>query len=209
MLQSIKAAKRCRINREARKRRRTKKDDSYYIHTTYGSIVYQRNILEICKYTKHSDKMQMIDSIKQAQQSSEGVIAMFNEQIVNNIVNSEGTNHSVVSSSTSNAIASAPSYFQFQIVKILVIVIVLSMPMRLQKSAQKNENPTKNSNNRSINYDDDYYRHEQERKNTIANPYYPNTDIHRRILDIPFSMIILDGIEVGLELVNSNNPKEF
>jgi len=39
---------------------------------------------------------------------------------------------------------------------------------------KKNENPTKNSNNRSINYDDDYYRHEQERKNTIANPYYAN-----------------------------------
>ena len=88
-----------------------KKDDPSYVHTTYGSMVYQRNILEICKYTKHSDKMQMIDSIKQAQHFSEWVIAMFNEQIVNNIVDSEGTNHSVISSSTSNAIASAPSYF--------------------------------------------------------------------------------------------------
>jgi hypothetical protein len=50
---------------------------------------------------------------------------------------------------------------------------------------------------------------EQERKNTIRNPYYPNIHIHWRILDIPFSMIILDGIEVGLELLDSNNPKEF
>jgi hypothetical protein len=33
----------------------------------------------------------MINSIKQAQQFSEGVIAIFNEQIVNNIVDSEGT----------------------------------------------------------------------------------------------------------------------
>jgi predicted transcriptional regulator len=49
-----------------------KKDDSSYIHTTYGSIVYQQNILEIFKYTKHSNKMQMINSIKQAQQFSEG-----------------------------------------------------------------------------------------------------------------------------------------
>jgi hypothetical protein len=68
---------------------------------------------------------------------------------------------------------------------------------------------TKNENLRSINYDNvDYNRHEQQPKNTIANPYYPNTHIHRRILDIPFTMIILDRIEVGLELLNSNNPKE-
>jgi hypothetical protein len=55
--------------------------------------------------------MQNTDSIQQAQQFPEGVIAMFNEQIVNNIVDSEGTNHSVISSSTSNAIASAPCSF--------------------------------------------------------------------------------------------------
>ena len=53
--------------------------------------MYQQNISEICKYTKHPNKMQMIDSIKQAQQFSEEVIAIFNEQIVNNIVDSEGT----------------------------------------------------------------------------------------------------------------------
>ena len=78
-----------------------------------------------------------------------------------------------------------------------------------KNSAHKeNKNVAKNNNNRRINYDEDnYYRHEQERKNTLANPYYPNTDRHRRILDIPFSMIILDGIEVGLELVNSKNPR--
>ena len=222
---------------------------------------------------------------------------MFNEQIVNNIVDSEGTNHSVISSSTSNAIATAPSYFSISNSKNIGdsnnVIDVKAIPKArivlsydnivqllrerieyckneiliatrtsheiiinriLQKSKlgvkvkvladtelvkeyfesqerfvvatkkkdnnsngtsdknsvhKKNENPTKNSNNRSINYDDDYYQHEQERKNIIANPYYPNTDIHRRILDIPFSMIILDGIEVGLELINSNNPKEF
>jgi hypothetical protein len=42
--------------------------------------------------------MQMIDSIKQAQSFSEEVIAMFNEQIINNIVDSEGTSHCVISS---------------------------------------------------------------------------------------------------------------
>jgi hypothetical protein len=56
-----------------------------------------------------------------------------------------------------------------------------------KNSAHKeNKNVAKNNN----------YR----RKNTLANPYYPNTDRHRRILDIPFSMIILDSIEVGTRI---------
>ena len=283
-----------------------KKDDISYIHTTYGSIVYQRNILEMGKYTKYSDKMQMIDTIKQAQQSSEGVIAIFNEQIINNIVDSGDSSHSVISSSISNAIASASfsisnrenvgdtstnsntvidanaipkarivlSYdnlvhllrerIEYCKNEILIATrtsheVIINRILQKSKlgvkvqvvadtelvreyfesqegfiaDAEKNDdnnnsNATKNSkssvnkekgnatknndgnNNRNINHDnDDYYRHQQERKNTVANPYYPNTDIHRRISDIPFGMIILDGTEVGVELVNSKNPKEF
>src|SRR5205823_10693761 len=49
----------------------------------------------------------------------------------------------------------------------------------------------------------------EERKCVIANPWYPDKTINRRIADIPFGMIILDKTEVGIELVNSNNPKEF
>jgi hypothetical protein len=50
----------------------------------------------------------------------------------------------------------------------------------------------------------------QERKCVIANLLYPdNNSIHRRIVDIHFCVIILDKHEVGIELVNCNNPKEF
>src|SRR5689334_8659236 len=87
-----------------------KKNESSYIHTAYGSIIYQRYILEMGKYTKYSDKTELVDTIRNAQKFSEGVIAMFNEQIINNIVDSEGTSHSVISASTSSAIASSASY---------------------------------------------------------------------------------------------------
>ena len=49
----------------------------------------------------------------------------------------------------------------------------------------------------------------KERKCVVANPWYPDNTINRRITDIPFGVIILDNTEVGIELVNSNNPKEF
>jgi DNA-binding PadR family transcriptional regulator len=46
----------------------------YYIHTTFGSIVYQRIILEMDHYTKHLEKMQMIDTIRRAEKFSEAAI---------------------------------------------------------------------------------------------------------------------------------------
>ena len=49
----------------------------------------------------------------------------------------------------------------------------------------------------------------EERQCVIANPWYPDNTVNRRIADIPFGIIILDGNEVGIELVNSNNPNEF
>jgi predicted transcriptional regulator len=273
-------------------------DEFSYIHTTYGSIIYQTNILDMGKYTKYADKMHMTDAIKRAQKFS-GVIAMFNEQIINNIVDSGGASHSVVSASTSSAIASDPSSFSIpdhkniddksstsivnanaipkarivlsydNIVQLLrerievckneILIATRTSPeiiinRILQKSkmgvkvrvvadtelvrqyfeSQREFTAANDTNNdddnnyinttnthdskrkvkdnasKKNNIDDDYdYQHQQERRNIIANPYYPNTNIHRRISDLPFSMIILDGSEVGVELVNSNNSKEF
>jgi hypothetical protein len=49
----------------------------------------------------------------------------------------------------------------------------------------------------------------KERKCVIANPWYPDKTINRRIANIPFGIIIFDNTEVGIELVNSNHPNEF
>ena len=280
--------------------RELKKSESSYIHTAYGSIVYQRHILEMGKYTKYSDKTEVKDTIKNAQRFSEGVIAMFNEQIINNIVDSEGNSHSVISASTSSTIASSypsspsPSISNHEntdgsidnstnaipkarivlsydnIVQLLrervdlckneILIATRTSPeiiinRILEKSKMgvqvkvvadtelvrqyfesQKETAANDSNNyygdnnnlkatntndsndkikdnetkKNNNIDDDHdYQHQQERRNIVANPYYPNTEIHRRISDLPFSMIILDGSEVGVELVNSNNSKEF
>jgi hypothetical protein len=47
-----------------------------------------------------------------------------------------------------------------------------------------------------------------ERSMVVGNPWYPG-NIERRITDLPFSMIILDGREVGIELIHANDAKTF
>jgi DNA-binding PadR family transcriptional regulator len=56
----------------------------YYIHTTFGSIVYQRIILELSQYAKHLEKMQMIDTIRQTEKFSEASILKLTQEIMDN-----------------------------------------------------------------------------------------------------------------------------
>ncbi|MGB8022998.1 MAG: hypothetical protein WCF06_01620 [Nitrososphaeraceae archaeon] len=58
--------------------------------------------------------------------------------------------------------------------------------------------------------DDD--KNSTERSNVVTNPWYQNNNnknINRRISRIPYSIIVLDGEEVGVELIDWNEPKKF
>ncbi|MCS6768386.1 MAG: hypothetical protein RMJ59_04740 [Candidatus Nitrosocaldus sp.] len=50
--------------------------------------------------------------------------------------------------------------------------------------------------------------HELERFKMLTDPFYPDR-LERRVTDIPFSMVVLDGRYVGIELVNASNPGRF
>jgi len=45
-----------------------------YFHTTFGSIIYQRNIVEMDQCIENLEKMQMIDTIRQSEKFSEAGI---------------------------------------------------------------------------------------------------------------------------------------
>jgi hypothetical protein len=51
-------------------------------------------------------------------------------------------------------------------------------------------------------------KNNMERSTVVGNPRYPG-NIDRRAIDLPFSMIVLDSKEVGIELIQATNPKNF
>jgi hypothetical protein len=57
--------------------------------------------------------------------------------------------------------------------------------------------------------DDD--KNSTEWSNVVRNPWYANNinNINRRIYRVPYSIIVLDGEEVGVELIDWNEPKKF
>jgi predicted transcriptional regulator len=50
--------------------------------------------------------------------------------------------------------------------------------------------------------------HKEERFKMFMDPFYPDK-LDRRIVDVPFSFVVIDDKYVGLELINSYNPSRF
>ena len=202
----------------------------YYIHTTFGSIVYQRITLELSQYAKHLEKMQMIDTIRQTEKFSKAAILKLTQEIIdNNIINPSSFTSAISESGNKiDIILSFDNVIQTLVQRIdcckseILISTRICPEIVINKILEKSKLGIKVKVVADIDLVKEYFRTQQkfvdnldnknqikERRCVIANPWYPDKTINRRIADIPFGMIILDKTEVGIELVNSNNPKEF
>jgi len=208
----------------------------YYVHTTFGSIVYQRNIVEMAQYTKHLEKMQMIDTIIRAEKFSEAAILKLTQEIMDDIVKPSfpsAISQSINTTTTNqfpiiDIILSFDKVIQTLLQRIdcckseILISTRICPEIVINKILEKSKLGVKVKVLADIDLVKEYFRSQEkfvdnldeknpikERKCVVANPWYPDNTINRRITDIPFGVIILDNTEVGIELVNSNNPKEF
>ncbi len=51
---------------------------------------------------------------------------------------------------------------------------------------------------------------EKERISVINDPWYPNSEgINRKVCDVPFCIIVIDGKEAGVELIDRNDTQNF
>ena len=207
----------------------------YYVHTTFGSIVYQRIILELGQYTRHLEQMQMIDTLRHAGKFSEPSILKITQEIMDNIVKPSPSTSSFPSATSENIennkidiILSFDKVIQTLLERIdwckreILIATRICPEIVINKILEKSKLGVKVKVIADMDLVKQYLRTQQkfvdnldkknprkERKCVIADPWYPDKTINRRIADIPFGMIILDNNEIGVELVNSNNPKEF
>ena len=191
-----------------------------YFHTTFGSIVYQRNVVEMKQYAENLQKMQMIDTVKSAEKFSEADILKLTQWGIPPAVFRSVNDIDIVLS------------FDKVIQKLLeridsckseILVSTRICPeIIINKLLEKSKLGVKVKVIADIDLVKEYFRSQEkfvdslnsenrieERKCIVANPWYPDDTINRRIADIPFGIIILDNSEVGIELVNSNNPREF
>jgi predicted transcriptional regulator len=196
------------------------KSEGAYSYTTFGGIIYQRHIVKLIEEMKNKQQMMMIDTLKNTKEFSEEDIKNFVDRIAHTSSgrNAEAppkieiawTYQDMVSAIVErvqlckNEILLASRSFNEIIINNILrkansgIDVKVISDSRLVKQYIEAEDRGLSLNDKNSN----------ERIKVVTNPWYPGK-VKRRIARIPFSIIVLDGKEVGVEVVDWNEPKKF
>jgi hypothetical protein len=209
-----------------------------YLHTTFGRIVYQRNITELLEYGKYLNEMKVLDSIKGGNlKVTEDKLVSFFEKLIG-IKNNIASSGIAATSSTTDTIDTSKNvkivWTYEEMVSLLLkcvdlckdeilIATRVSPEVIINRILQKCQLGVHVKVLADIDLVKEYFKvhridkvgsnnqdkNAAERINVIGNPWYPEKNVNRKICKIPFGMIIIDGKEVGIELIDQADPKKF
>jgi hypothetical protein len=208
-----------------------------YSHTSFGRIVYQRNIVELIEYTKYFKEMQVIDDIKGGNlKVTEDNLVSFFEKLIgikNNVASSSiAATDATAAIDTAKKIGIVRTYEEMVSLLLkrvdlckeeILIATRVSPEEIINRILQKCKLGVHVKVLADIDLVKEYFKLHKidkaklngqdknavERMNVIGNPWYPEKNVNRRICKIPFGVIIIDGKEVGIELVDQTDPKRF
>jgi predicted transcriptional regulator len=196
------------------------KFDGKYVHTTFGSIVYQAHIIGLIDQLRNQKQMVMIDTLKHSDQFSESDIETFVDKIIGETNNLSEDAHSKIEIvlTYEDMVSAIVERTEFSRNEILLASrhfneIIINNILRKAKSginvkvvAEKTlVDQFFEQNNKHLQVND---KNAVERTNVVGNPWYP-ANVSRRLADVPFSMTLFDRNEVAIELINANEPKSF
>jgi hypothetical protein len=209
-----------------------------YLHTTFGRIVYQRNITELLEYGKYLNEMKVLDSIKSGNlKVTEDKLVSFFEKLIgikNNIASSgiAATATTTDTIDTSKKIELVWTYEEMVSLLLncvdlckdeILIASRVSPEVIINRVLHKCKLGVHVKVLADVDLVKEYFKlhkigkvgssnqdkNAAERINVIGNPWYPEKNVNRKICKIPFGMIIIDRKEVGVELVDQADPKKF
>src|SRR5689334_3222898 len=195
-----------------------RKSEGAYIHTTLGSIVYQKH-LELMHQVRNTKHFKMIDALKTSKEFSDDDIKGFVGKLIseNSIQYSDNNVHVDIIWKYEDMVAAIIQRIELCKDEILLAskytneLIINSMLHKVQAGVK-----AKVISDKSLvrNFFEQFQqnmvgikdKNTSERSTVVGNPWYPG-NIDRRAADLPFSMIVLDSKEVGIELIHANDTK--
>ena len=199
-----------------------RKSEGTYIHTTLGSIVYQKH-LELMHQIRNIKHFRMIDALKSSKEFSDEDIKGFVGKLVSDNISSmqysDNNIHVDIIWKYEDMVSAIIQRIELCKDEILLAskytneLIINSMLHKVQAGIKAKVISDKSLvrkffeqfQQNMVGIKD---KNTLERSNVVGNPWYPG-NIDRRAADLPFSMIVLDRKEVGIELIHANDPKTF
>jgi hypothetical protein len=196
------------------------KSEGAYSYTTFGGIIYQRHIVELIEEMKNKQQMIMIDTLKNTKEFSEKDITNFVDRITytSSGMNAEPPPKIEIAWTYQDMVSAIVERVQLCKNEILLASrsfneIIINNILRKANSGIDVKVISDSSlvkqyieaEGRGLSLND---KNSSERIKVVSNPWYPGK-VKRRVARIPFSIIVLDGKEVGVEVVDWNEPKKF
>ena len=196
------------------------KNNESYIQTSFGKVVYQKHILGLTNNIKNSKYLQMVDVLKANPKFNDGDIMEFISKVEPQIsadLKDSLNRTSTVTWSWDEMVSKVLEIMEFAEKEIILIsrftneLIINTMIKKANSGVSVNvlsdtnlirgffekAGPIKTSD-----------KNHKERVNVVSNPYYP-TPMHRKYVDVPFCVLIVDNKHVGIEIVDGYNPNKF
>jgi predicted transcriptional regulator len=195
------------------------KSGDAYVHTTLGVLIHQNHLIGLLDHVRNVKQMKMIDALKRAGQFSENDISNFVGKISGKSLASSVVPHVQILTSYEDMVSVFIERIQFAkkevflatrfLNELIVNNILLKVKAGLNVKVVADSKLLKEYMSQSATKLQMLDKNFIERANVAMNPYYPTSEINRRVTDVPFSFVIFDQKEVGIELVNSHNPDQF
>jgi hypothetical protein len=194
------------------------KSDGAYCYTTFGSVVYQKHLLGLIEEMKSLKQMNMVDTLKNTNQFTDDDIMNFVGKVtgINFAANAVSPKIEIVWTYEDmvSAIVERVEFCKHEIMLASRFLneIIINNILRKSRSGVNVKVLADLSlvkqffeKEKTGRLDD---KNADERKMVVGNPWYP-ANVSRRITNVPFSMSIFDGKEVGIELIDSVEPTKF
>jgi len=196
------------------------KSEGAYSYTTLGGIIYQGHIVRLIEEMKNKQQMMMIDTLKNSKEFSEEDITNFVDRITHsrNGMNAEALPKIEIAWTYQDMVSAIVERVQLCKNEILLASrsfneIIINNILRKANSGIDVKVISDSSlvkqyieaEGRGLILND---KNSSERIKVVSNPWYPGK-VKRRVARIPFSIIVLDGKEIGVEVVDWNEPKKF
>lgn len=196
------------------------KKGNAYVHTSFGDLVYNEHIVSFLNTMSNIKELEMIDVLKKSSKFGNNEILEFLSRISpyhRSELAQISSQKTFVVNTFDGMVSKVLETIEFAQNEILVASrftndLIINSILKKSTTGVKvkilaDTNTVRGffDNNAKTTKKD---KNESERVSVVANPFYPS-NVERRYMNTPFSLIVVDSKNIGIEIVDNYNPKKF
>ena len=192
-----------------------------YIHTSFGSLIYNEHIISFLNILSNIKELEMIDVLKKSSKFNNNEISEFlsrvsphkHAEFTKNIIKK-----TVIVNTFDGMVSKVLETIEFAQHEILIASrftndLIINSVLKKSTTGVKvkilaDTNTVRGFFNNAEKAISKHDKNDSERTEVVANPFYPS-NIERRYVNTPFSLLVVDNKNVGIEIVDNYNPEKF